>query len=62
MSAKAMNERLRTTANGLIARREFPGRNLRVEHKLTTTGQKLAAIIEQIRDLEHANRTGDNTA
>lgn len=61
ISTKVLNERLRKLLDyGLIARRAFPGRSLRVEYHLTTTGQKLATIIEQIRDLdeEHAGRTG----
>lgn len=59
ISTKVLNERLRKLlAYGLILRREFPGKVLRVEYRLTTTGIKLAAMIEQIRDLdeEHATR------
>lgn len=60
ISTKVLNERLRKLLDhGLIVRREFPGKVLRVEYSLTATGRKLAAIIEQIRDLdeEHAYRT-----
>jgi DNA-binding HxlR family transcriptional regulator len=59
ISTKVLNERLRKLlAYGLILRREFPGKVLRVEYHLTGTGIKLAAMIEQIRDLdeEHATR------
>jgi DNA-binding HxlR family transcriptional regulator len=62
ISTKVLNERLRKLLDyGLIVRREFPGRSLRVEYNLSTTGKKLTAIIEQIRDLDekHAGRTGD---
>jgi DNA-binding HxlR family transcriptional regulator len=57
ISTKVLNERLRKLLDyGLITRTEHPGRVLRVEYHLTKTGQKLAALIEQIRDLdeEHA--------
>lgn len=60
ISTKVLNERLRKLLDyGLIVRREFPGRSLRVEYNLSATGKKLTAIIEQIRDLdeEHAYRT-----
>ena len=63
MSTKVVNERLRNLRDhGLSVRREFPGKVLRVEYNLTATGRKLAAIIEQIRDLdeEHAYRTDAN--
>jgi DNA-binding HxlR family transcriptional regulator len=59
ISTKVLNERLRKLLDyELIARREFPGKVLRVEYHLTGTGRKLAAIIEQLRDLdeEHAAR------
>jgi DNA-binding HxlR family transcriptional regulator len=59
ISTKVLNERLRKLLNyGLISRTEHPGRVLRVEYQLTKTGQKLAALIEQIRDLdeEHAQQ------
>lgn len=60
ISTKVLNERLRKLlGHGLIVRREFPGKVLRVEYNLTATGKKLATIIEQIRDLdeEHTYRT-----
>lgn len=59
ISTKVLNERLRKLLDyQLVSRREFPGRTLRVEYGLTDTGRKLAAIIEQIRDLDetHAQR------
>ena len=59
ISTKVLNERLRKLlVYGLILRREFPGKVKRVEYRLTTTGIRLAAIIERIRDLdeEHATR------
>ena len=68
ISTKVLNERLRKLLDyQLISRTEFRDRILRVEYELTATGQKLAQIIEQIRDLdeEHgasrastANRSG----
>lgn len=61
ISTKVLNERLRKLLDyGLVTRREHPGRILRVEYQLTATGRRLAAIIEQIRDLDeaHAQRPG----
>ncbi len=56
ISTKVLNERLRKLLDyELIARREFPGKILRVEYSLTTTGRKLAGIIEQLRDLDEAH-------
>jgi len=57
ISTKVLNERLRKLLNyELITREEFPGKVLRVEYRLTPTGRRLVAIIEQLRDLdeEHA--------
>jgi DNA-binding HxlR family transcriptional regulator len=59
ISTKVLNERLRKLLDyGLVERREFPGKVLRVEYMLTATGRRLSAIIEQIRDLDerHARR------
>lgn len=59
ISTKVLTERLRKLLDyELISRREYPGKVLRVEYALTTTGQRLAAIIEQLRDLDetHASR------
>jgi DNA-binding HxlR family transcriptional regulator len=64
ISTKVLNERLRKLLDyGLIIRREFPGRSLRVEYNLSATGKKLSTIIEQIRDLdeEHTYRTDGKT-
>jgi DNA-binding HxlR family transcriptional regulator len=61
ISTKVLNERLRKLRDyGLVTRREHPGRVLRVDYRLTSTGRRLAAIIEQIRDLDeaHAQRAG----
>lgn len=56
ISTKVLNERLRKLVDyTLITRREFPGKILRVEYSLTDTGRKLAALIEQIRDLDEAH-------
>ena len=54
-----LNERLRKLlAYDLITRREFPGKVLRVEYGLTSTGRELSGIIDPIRDLDerHAGR------
>ena len=61
ISAKVLNERLRKLLDyGLISRREFPGKVLRVEYVLTATGRELSTIIDRIRDLDerHAGRQG----
>lgn len=56
ISAKVLNERLRRLLDyELISRREFPGKVLRVEYSLTTTGRKLAHLIEQLRDLDETH-------
>jgi DNA-binding HxlR family transcriptional regulator len=57
ISTKVLNERLRKLLDyRLVNRTETREPILRVEYELTATGQKLAAIIEQISDLaeEHA--------
>ncbi len=59
ISTKVLNERLRKLLNyALIEREETPGKIPRVDYRLTPTGRKLVAIIEQLRDLdeEHAQR------
>lgn len=59
ISTKVLNERLRKLLDyELISRCEFPGKVQRVEYSLTTTGRKLAGIIERLRDLDesHASR------
>jgi DNA-binding HxlR family transcriptional regulator len=53
ISNKVLNERLRKLcAYELITRREFPGKVLRVEYGLTSTGRRLTQIIGQIRALD----------
>jgi DNA-binding HxlR family transcriptional regulator len=53
ISTKVLNERLRKLLDyRLIVRQEFPGRVQRVEYSLTPMGQKLAALIEQLQQLE----------
>lgn len=57
ISTKVLNERLRKlSAFGLITRTEHPGLPARVDYDLTESGQKLAAILEQVRFLntEHS--------
>jgi len=59
ISKKILNERLRKLmAYGLIMRREVPDTVPHVEYSLTPTGEKLAAIIEQLHALskEHKGR------
>ena len=52
ISTKVLNERLRKLlAYGLISRTEYAGLPARVEYELTPAGEKLAVIIEQIREL-----------
>ena len=53
ISTKVLSERLRKLVNyDLATRTEYPGRLLRVEYRLTSIGQRLAGVIEQIRALE----------
>ncbi|MCX7866606.1 winged helix-turn-helix transcriptional regulator [Limisphaera sp. VF-2] len=59
ISTKVLNERLRKLLDyGLITRTEKPGRVLEVHYQLTPTGQKLSAILDQLRELdeEHARQ------
>jgi len=59
ISTKVLNERLRKLLDyGLITRTEKPGRILQVHYHLTPTGQKLSAILDQLRELdeEHARQ------
>lgn len=59
ISTKVLNERLRKLLDyGLITRTEKPGRVLQVHYHLTPTGQKLSAILDQLRELdeEHARQ------
>jgi len=59
ISTKVLNERLRKLLDyGLITRTEKPGRIPEVQYHLTSTGQKLSAILDQLRQLdeEHARQ------
>jgi DNA-binding HxlR family transcriptional regulator len=57
ISTKVLNERLRKLLNyAVITREEFPGKVLRVEYHLTPTGQKLAAILDQLRELDEQHK------
>lgn len=52
ISTKILSERLRKLlAYGVISRTEHPGLPARVEYALTSSGQKLAAILDQLREL-----------
>jgi DNA-binding HxlR family transcriptional regulator len=54
-----LNERLRKLLDyGLITRQEASGKLLRVDSALTATGEALATIIKQIRDLDEAHTRG----
>lgn len=56
ISAKVLNERLRKlAAYGLITRTEQPGLPARVDYTLTPAGKKLAAIIQQLNELNAAH-------
>jgi DNA-binding HxlR family transcriptional regulator len=57
ISTKVLNERLRKLlVYGVITRTEHPGLPARVDYDLTPAGEKLAAIIGQLRELnvEHS--------
>jgi DNA-binding HxlR family transcriptional regulator len=59
ISTKVLNERLRKLLDyALIEREETPGKIPRVDYRLTDTGRKLGAILQQLRDLdeEHGQR------
>lgn len=52
ISTKVLNERLRKLGDfGILSRTEYPGLPARVDYDLTETGAKLAAILEQVRQL-----------
>ena len=58
ISTKVLNERLRKLMDyRLIKRSEIAGKVPRTEYALTTTGTKLNAIIESIRDLDEEHGT-----
>jgi DNA-binding HxlR family transcriptional regulator len=53
ISTKILTERLRKLlAYDLVTRTTHPGRVLHVEYRLTSVGQRLAGVIEQLRALE----------
>ncbi len=53
ISTKVLNERLRKLlAYDLVTRTEIPGPGLHVEYRLTSVGQRLAGVVEQLRALE----------
>lgn len=61
ISTKVLNERLRKLlAYGVISRTEHPGLPARVEYSLTPSGQKLAAILEQLRELNAEHETSQS--
>lgn len=56
ISTKVLNERLRKlVAFGVLVREEQSGLPARVDYTLTESGRKLAALLEQVRqlNLEH---------
>jgi len=63
ISTKVLNERLRKLLDyGLITRTEKPGRILQVHYHLTPTGQKLSAILDQLRELDEEHARQQETA
>jgi len=53
ISTKVLSERLRKLTNyGLLNKQSYPEIPPRTEYSLTTNGQKLIQIIEQIKDLD----------
>lgn len=65
ISTKILNERLRKLlAYGLATRVDHSSASLHVEYRLTTTGAKLAGVIEQLHALqaEHSAQLGGSKA
>jgi DNA-binding HxlR family transcriptional regulator len=59
ISTKVLMERLRKLiAYGLAERTEYPGAVLHVEYRLTSIGQRLAGVVEQLRALESEHAQG----
>lgn len=57
ISTKVLNERLRRlVAFNLLQRVEFPGLPARVDYELTSTGRKLARLIDQLKSLNDEHR------
>lgn len=62
ISKKILKERLRKLTNyEVISREEFPGRVKHVEYRLTSTGEKLAALIEQLQLLGKEHLDGNRS-
>lgn len=58
ISTKVLNERLRKlVAFGVLTRFEHPGLPARVEYTLTDSGRKLAALLDQVRQLNLDHRS-----
>lgn len=52
ISTKVLNERLRKLVDfGVLIRTEYPGLPARVDYDLTDAGNKLVAILEQVRQM-----------
>lgn len=52
ISVKVLNERLRKLVDfGVLIRTEHPGLPARVDYDLTDAGKKLAALLDQVRQL-----------
>ena len=59
LTTKVMNERLRKLVrHGLLEKRAYPERPLRVEYRLTPFGRRTTRILDQIEalDREHSTR------
>lgn len=58
ISTKVLTERLRKLVDyNLVSRTHIAGKVPRTEYALTSTGEKLNAIIESIRDLDELHNT-----
>ncbi|MCW1886176.1 helix-turn-helix transcriptional regulator [Luteolibacter flavescens] len=63
ISAKVLAERLKKLLeHGLAERTEYPGLPARVEYDLSPRGQRLAGIIEQLRELDTHYAAGEEAA
>lgn len=63
ISTKVLNERLRKlVAYGLATRADHSAASLHVEYRLTSTGAKLASVIEQLHALQEEHTAGQATA
>lgn len=60
VSTKVLSERLRKlTAYGLLEKRRFPEVPPRTEYSLTSVGEKLLSIIQQIQSLDRDLKGGN---